>query len=254
MLIDWFTVIAQAFNFILLVWLLKRFLYKPVLAAVEAREQKIAKELKDADATKADAQKERDEFQHKNEDLEKQRQTLVGKATEEAAAERGRLLDAAHHEADALRSKLEESVNSERGRLGTELASRAQQEVLAIARKALGDLADDSLEERIAALFIRRLQELDDAQKGKLKVLPQGPPAILRSATELAPAQRAALEAALKPLLAGDLQFEVRPELVSGIELTVNGQKLAWSIADYLSSLAKSLDILLAAKEPVHAD
>ena len=62
MLIDWFTVGAQALNFIILVWLLKRFLYKPILNAVDAREQRIAAELADADAKRAEAKKERDEL------------------------------------------------------------------------------------------------------------------------------------------------------------------------------------------------
>jgi F-type H+-transporting ATPase subunit b len=42
MLIDWFTVGAQALNFLILVWLLKRFLYKPILDAIDAREKRIA--------------------------------------------------------------------------------------------------------------------------------------------------------------------------------------------------------------------
>ena len=42
MLIDWFTVGAQALNFLILVWLMKRFLYKPILHAIDAREKRIA--------------------------------------------------------------------------------------------------------------------------------------------------------------------------------------------------------------------
>ena len=61
MLIDWFTIGAQALNFIVLVWLLKRYLYKPILDAIDAREQRIATELADAAAKKAEAKKERDE-------------------------------------------------------------------------------------------------------------------------------------------------------------------------------------------------
>jgi F-type H+-transporting ATPase subunit b len=57
MLIDWFTVGAQAINFIILVWLLKRFLYKPILDAVDAREKRVATELADADAKKAEAKR-----------------------------------------------------------------------------------------------------------------------------------------------------------------------------------------------------
>ena len=57
MLIDWFTVVAQALNFLILVWLLKRFLYKPMLDAIDAREKRIATQLADADAKKAAAQR-----------------------------------------------------------------------------------------------------------------------------------------------------------------------------------------------------
>jgi F-type H+-transporting ATPase subunit b len=73
MLIDWFTVGAQALNFLILVWLMKRFLYKPVLAAIDAREKRIAAELADAETKKTDAKKERDEFQKKNDEFDQQR-------------------------------------------------------------------------------------------------------------------------------------------------------------------------------------
>ena len=67
MLIDWFTVGAQVLNFLILVWLMKRFLYKPILHAIDAREKRIATELADADAKKAEARTEREELRHKNE-------------------------------------------------------------------------------------------------------------------------------------------------------------------------------------------
>jgi len=65
MLIDWFTVGAQIVNFLILVWLLKHFLYKPILDAIDAREKRIAAELADADAKKAEAEKERTDFEDK---------------------------------------------------------------------------------------------------------------------------------------------------------------------------------------------
>ena len=105
MLIDWFTVGAQALNFLILVWLMKRFLYKPILDAIDAREKRIAGELADAAAKKAEARKERDEFQHKNEEFDQQRAALLSKATDEAKAERLRLLDEARKAADALSAK-----------------------------------------------------------------------------------------------------------------------------------------------------
>ena len=123
MLIDWFTVGAQALNFLILVWLLKRFLYKPILNAIDAREKRIAAELADADAKKAEAQKERDEFQHKNEEFDQQRAALLSKATDEAKAERQRLLDEARKAADALSAKRQETLRSDAQNLNQAITS-----------------------------------------------------------------------------------------------------------------------------------
>src|SRR5450631_3388047 len=103
--IDWFTVIAQVINFLILVWLLKRFLYKPILHAIDEREKGIASQLAQAEAKKVEAQQERDDFQHKNEAFEKERAALLSKATNEAQAERQRLLDEARKDAELLRAK-----------------------------------------------------------------------------------------------------------------------------------------------------
>src|SRR5208283_2712259 len=156
MLIDWFTVGAQALNFVILVWLMRRFLYKPILRAIDAREKKIATELADADAKKAEAKKERDEFQHKNEELDQQRVALLSKATEEAKAERQRLLDEARQAADALSAKRQETLRNVAYNLNRAISRRAQQEVFAIARKALTDLATTSLEERMGEVLTLR--------------------------------------------------------------------------------------------------
>ena len=249
MLIDWFTVGAQALNFIILVWLLKRFLYKPILNAVDAREKRIAAELADADAKKTDAQKERDEFQHKNEEFDQQRAALLSKATDEAKAERQRLLDDARKAADALSAKRQEALRSDANTLNQAIRRRTQEEVFAIARKALTDLATASLEERMSEAFTRRLRAIDGkAKEGIAAALKTGSePAVVRSAFDLPEAQRAAIQKALNETFSAEVpvRFETAPDVISGIELTTNGQKIAWSIADYLASLEKGVGELL---------
>jgi len=137
MLIDWFTVIAQVINFLILVWLLKRFLYRPILDAIDAREKRIATELADADAKKVEAQQECDAFQHKNEEFDRQRAALLSKAADEANAERQRLLDEARKAADALSARRQETLRNDAHNLNQAISRRTQQEVFAIARKAL---------------------------------------------------------------------------------------------------------------------
>ena len=253
MLIDWFTVGAQALNFLILVWLLRRFLYKPILHAIDEREKRIAKELADADAKKAEAKKERDEFQRKNEEIEQQRATLLSKATDEANTERRRLLEDARQAADALSAKRQEALRNDAHSLNQAITRRTQREVFAIARKALADLATTGLEERMGEVFTRRLRAMDGQAKARLgeALRTASGPALLRSAFDLPAEQRAVIQNALNETFSAEIhiRFETAPDLVSGIELTTNGQKVAWSIADYLASLEKGVDELLKENE-----
>ena len=240
MLIDWFTVCARALNFLILVWLMRRFLYRPILAAIDAREKKIAKELADADAQKADAQKEQAEFQQKNEQFDKERAGLLSHATDDAKAEGQRLVDEARKESDASRAKAREALIGEQRSMGDEITRRTREEVFAIARKTLADLSSTSLEERIADIFIRKLRAMNATEKDALKAVSQE--AIVRTAFDLPEPQRTAIADAMKETLsiAAPITFRTAPEILSGIELTAGGQKIAWSIEDYLKAMNQS--------------
>jgi F-type H+-transporting ATPase subunit b len=249
MLIDWFTVAAQALNFLILVWLLKRFLYQPVLDAINAREQRIAQQLADAAAKEAAASKERDEFARKNAEFDSQRAALLGKASEEAKAELQRLLEQARKEADALRSRLQDALRNERDALSAEITRRTCDEVFAIARKTLADLATAGLEASMAQVFIERLGALSGADKKALAAAigAAGGTMLVRSAFELPAQQRSAIEQGLAAtgVTAPRVSYETVPGLISGVELSAGGHKLAWSIADYLSGLQQSLGEIL---------
>lgn len=252
MLIDWFTVAAQALNFIILIWLMKRFLYKPILNAIDAREKKIAAQLADAEAKKAEAKTERDEFQRKNEEFDGKRAALLGKATDEAKAEGQRLMEETRKAADAMSTKRQQTLRNEAHNLNQAVMLRTGQEVFAIARKTLTDLAGATLEERMCAVFCSRVRELDGETKARLAgpITTASEPAMVRSAFDLPEEQRRTIQKALNETFSADIQvrFETAPELVSGIELITSGQKVAWSIADYLASLEKEVEALLQEK------
>ena len=249
MLIDWFTVGAQALNFIILVWLLKRFLYKPILDAIDAREKRIADELADADAKRKQAQQEQAQFQQKNAELEQRRGALLAKASKDANAEGQRLLDAARQAADLLSAKRQEALGNDARNLIQALRQRTQQEVFAIARRTLTDLAGADLEQRMIEAFADRLRALDSSAKAELAgaAASSSAPARVRSALELSPQQQDSLRNTINEALSADvpLNFETTPDMVGGIELTINGRKLAWSISSYLDSLQNAVNELL---------
>jgi F-type H+-transporting ATPase subunit b len=252
MLIDWFTVAAQAVNFLLLVWLLKRFLYKPVLAAIDEREKRIAMQIQDAEKKKAEAVQEQAAFSQKNEEVEKQRAGLLLEAAKTAKTERDRLLEKARKDSEELRTKLTKTVHDEFDSLNGRIGTLAVQEVFAIARKTLAELADVNLDERMTDIFLRRLHDLSDKQREELRttLATSNRPALVRTAFEVGLPQKTAIEAGVKAILGEGtaIEYETKTGLISGIELTANGQKFAWSIADYLKSLTNSVHGLLEPK------
>lgn len=256
MLIDWFTVGAQVLNFLILVWLMKRFLYQPVLDAIAVREKKIATELANAATTQAEAQKQQDEFQKKNQVFDEQRTELLQQARDAAQAERERLQTEARAAADAASAARAKALLSDAQHLRAELTRRTRDQVFDISRRVLGDLAGVSLEQRACEVFIQRLKAIDGealaALGAALKDTSDDKPGLLRSAFELPAAQRAAIQTALDESFGQPipLAFETAPKLVSGIELSAPGQKLAWSISDYLGALSSGLEGQLGATEP----
>jgi len=265
-LIDWFTVAAQALNFLILVWLLKRFLYQPVLDAISARERRIAKQLADAAAQAAAATTEREKFEHNNTQFDAERAALLDAARVQAKLEGQKLLELARQQADALRSRLQDAWRDEQQLLGAEIARRTRDEVFAIARKTLADLAGVSLEQRMTQVLIERLSALGASERALIAAAtaaPAGSPAgapgatpagalMVRTAFELQPPERSAIERAVGVIsgTAAALSYQTVPGLVSGIELCVSGHKLAWSITDYLGALEKSAGEILATATP----
>jgi F-type H+-transporting ATPase subunit b len=263
MLIDWFTIGAQALNFTILVWLLKRFLYKPVLDAIDARESRIAKKVQAAQAAQDDAQAQLTAFNRKSEEFDHARAELLAQASQAANLERDRLVAAAQKTADELGAKLRTALQTEASQLNRDLYERIQHSVFAIARKTLSDLATTSLEERITEVFIQRLQTIDPAERATLTaaIPTQESKVVIHSAFELSEALQSTIQLAVDGCFgnAVELRFETNSALVCGIEMMVGGQKLSWTVThhiDELEQLASTLVVssvdALASAETTH--
>ena len=248
MLIDWFTVIAQIINFLILMWLLKRFLYKPILQAVDARDKKIKAQLQEAEQKMQQATTERKTYEQKNAEFDQQRQAMLKTATDEVMGKRKALLEEARKAASALQAKLEQTVRDQEQALSAGIVRRTRQEVMAITRKVLEDLASADLEERIADLFITHIQALSDEDKSQLIPAVESAGFVtVRSAFELPDHSRKAISDAVEQVMPKQfpIRFEQEEEQIAGIELSAGGYKLAWSIGDYLNALQNAMSAML---------
>ncbi|MDF1762169.1 MAG: F0F1 ATP synthase subunit B [Oleibacter sp.] len=258
MLIDWFTVIAQVINFLVLVWLLKRYLYRPILNAIDTREKRIADELTDAAAKQAEAQQQHEEFLQKNSEFKQQHSARMEKLAEEVKTQRARLLETVTEESEALRQKWQVALKNEQLSVQQSLTQYVKDEVFAISRQVLNDLSDSQLEARMCAIFIQRLHALNEQETINLQASMHGSelPMIVRTAFELAEQNRHNVAAALNDIVGEEIeiQFITAAALVSGIEVNCHGQKIVWSIDNYLVSLKKGLNDILTEQTTVNTN
>jgi F-type H+-transporting ATPase subunit b len=243
--IDWVTVIAQVVNFLVLVWLLKRFLYAPVLRAMDAREQRIAERMEQARAREADAAAAQREFEERMAALERDREEFVRRARDDAQAQRQALLEEARAEIAAQRDRWRNELARDRDDFLKAVRRQLAESSLAVARRVLGTLADADLETRVVHVFMNKLRHLDGDSREAIAAA-RGPIEV-RTAFELEPPLRSTLAHEIEQLF-GDghrLSFRHDPALVQGIELTAEGRRVGWSVGDYLQDLERSLDLSL---------
>ena len=256
MQIDWFTVVAQLINFLVLVWLLKRFLYQPILDAIDAREQGIAKTLQKAAATQEEASSEREKLAASNAALDAQRAQLLQEAREAATTERQQLLQEAHADAEAVGLKQQQERHKELEQLRAEIYHLALTEVFAISRKLMADLANTTLEQSVVEVFVAHLQEMqEDSRKKLINSLASAPAGgLIRSAFELDAALQQRLEKSINEWASEEipLQFETSEQLICGLELSAKGLQTQWNIAAYLETMQNSFE-KLAAKDSLES-
>ncbi len=241
MLVDWFTVAAQAVNFLVLVALLKRFLYRPILKAMDEREAKIASRLADAESVKQEAEAERLAHLKERQALMEKRQELLAQAEKEAEVHKQELVRQARQEVAELRARWQESLVREKDMVFQDLRRRLLLQIAAASRQALRELAGIDLEERLLEVFLERLKNLDAGARAEFVESAQevGGRVTIASGHPVPPETQPRIVQGLKDLAGMDLNptFETSPLIISGIEVKAGGCKIAWSLGDFLQNL-----------------
>jgi F-type H+-transporting ATPase subunit b len=239
-LIDWFTIIAQILNFLILVFLLHRFLYGPIVKMMDEREEQIFARLKEANEREQVAEAEAERYRQAQTALEEDRRGVLIQAEQDAELRRKELLQQAREDAQDLQRHWREAIELEKETFLRELRQRTTQQIYAVARRALTDLADADLERQMLRVFVERLRSLDEAARRELRPSPDdGAPLFVYSAFDLNEADRRSIEQSLEDVV-GDyvpVTFETRPGLVNGLELRSASRRVAWNLAHYLTSL-----------------
>ena len=240
MSIDWITVAAQIANFLVLLWLLKRFLYRPILDGIDAREREIAERMSEATHIRESAQATEKDYQAQIASLRQGREGLIEESRQAAKAERDALLAEARAQITAERQEREKQRAEEVLRYSRELHDTGAQALLSLTRKALSDLSDETLEQRIVSQAAAKSAELSEQLKQaagghtNAKITTQYPlPQDLQD--------KLVAEFEQQALPNCGLTFHVDPEQSPGLSLRLGGAQLGWTVDSYMNGLDEIL-------------
>jgi F-type H+-transporting ATPase subunit b len=246
--IDWFVFFAQIVNFLILLALLKRFLYGRIIGAMDAREARLAVTFSEAEQSREKARESALQCEQSLRELQQTSEELTKRARAEADAYRRELMEKIRQEIDSTQTRWVETLCAERANLFHELRRLTGIEVYAIARQVLKDLADVALEERIAQVLAGRIEALALEEREKIRSLvTAGKPIRILSTYSLSREARARLDQAIHRGLGAGLEgvYETAKDVLSGCELRIDGYKVAWSAKNYLDTLEEKFHLCL---------
>ncbi len=246
MQIDWLTVAAQIVNFLVLVWLLQRFLYRPITDAMARREERIESRLSEAKAAREEVEAEASRLREQQRALEDSREEVLGEARQEAAALRDRLEDDIREEMEARRATWQDHLEDEREAFAAQLQERAGRQVIEIVGRVLEDYVGSDLASQLAGTFADRLAGLEAEDRDKLKQAAahaEGP-ARVESSVAIKTASRSQITRAIHETVAPEIEVEYAEDadLLVGVRLTIGEQTVEWSATRFLNRLETTLD------------
>lgn len=245
MQIDWFTLIAEIVNFLVLVALLKYFLYDRIIGIADEREQKIAARFEEAEQKQQEAEKTIKAQHAKKQELEEQQQEILTQARQDAEQQHKELVEQARQEFEATRQQWYASLEQEKAEFQKELRHRTGEQTIRLARQTLAELADTALEHQVVAAFTEKIRQLDQEQQQRIsQTLADSAATIhIASSFELPSKQRQHILDALQHQFGDNFQsdFQTTEDLICGLELRANGYKIAWNVETYLNSLEETV-------------
>jgi len=245
-LIDWFTVVAQIVNFLILVALLKRFLWGRLVAAIDEREKRIAARLSEATEKSKAAEQLKEQAQAEIVVLGEKHDRMIVEAQRQAEDERNAMIQRARGEVRGLETRWREDLDREQTAFLNSIKRRVAAEMFVVIRRALADLAGADIQQCATRTFVERIKKLDAPELRDLV----GKELIVMSAAELPATTQSELRAALEERLGAPvtLQFQRSPGVSWGIELRGNGRRIGWTPDSYIESLEENLKQALERK------
>ncbi len=242
---DLFTFGASLFNFIVLLVLLRIFLFERITKAIDERQRRIAETWDEAESKQREADDIRADYEQRMEEIDEERDELLRRAKEEMERQKRARLDDVRSEMDEKRKEWMDDLAGEQHRLLESVRKEVAHAAIESSRAVLRALAGVDLEQR---MIDRLLEEIGSHQNEELADELEGAEVEITTSTELHDDDRERITSALRKVAEpGSISFHQSDELGCGVRMRIGDLEVGWSIADRLSDLESEVSRLVEA-------
>lgn len=244
--IDWFQIIFIIINFFVLLFILQKIFYKPVIKIMAERQQRIDDSLSSAENKKKEAENLITTYEDKLKSIEKTKESLLSEAREEAKEKKEKWLIDYQVEANEKRHHYFNEIEEEKETLSSALQEQIVLGAVSVASRLLEETKNEDWDERLFSALLEKLnsyefeESLDELSRGDSSL-------VLRSARLMDEEKKKTLENILKksPFRNDPLTYEKDPTLHLGYELQLPSHTVYASVGNYLENSQEKLMALL---------
>ena len=239
------TFVLELINFLVLIWILNRLLYRPLMNVIAQRKAAIQKTLSDAEAVRGKAQALQAQYEHRLADWDQERDKAREQLRDDVAGERIRLLDNVRTELVQEREKAAALEQRQMKEFMQQAEATAIEHGRTFASRLLSRFSGPDLERSIVDMVIDDLPHLPEEQKQaiRLEASAAGFSMTVTSAYPLDQAQRDALCRACRTLVGREVRCDFGEDrtLMCGVRMSVGSWVLRANVQDELSFFAGSV-------------
>ena len=241
---SWWTFALQAVNFLILIWLLRRFLFKPVTAIVAKRKEEIARGMTEASAEKQKALDLQRDLQEQRAGIEVERQRAIEEQRAQLAGERKKLIEETRAEAEKIRSQAAAQINEERAAAAQELFAQTIELAVNLAERLLRELDSTSLDHAFLTRVLDYLDHMPVQDRAALAPHLGQTLVVVTTAHPLDANEEAKWREQLAKRIGADarMTFRADPTLIAGAEITLPDAILRFNWRDALTIAAKEIN------------
>lgn len=240
------TFLAQIVNLFLLIWFLKRFLYRPVLAVIEKRRQQIIHQMQEAEKKLIQAEQTQNSVEKLKEDFEQQRQKRFSELEQEIQQQRAQMLKELDHDFRMKRDKLQADLDLNWAIAQDNIHQMIGKEFMTLAHKILTEWSDRTPMEQVLALFAKKLNLLSSSKRLQVQKLIHTQKSIqIITSAKLTQKQQNTLRQLLQSHFSLPpkirLQYQQKSDLLLGLEIRIGNFSLDWNLNTYLDEINQHL-------------